>query len=72
MEQSLSWEANSRSASQEIPRLLWNPKVHYHVHSSPPLVRILSQTRTVHTVTSRFSKIPPPTRLGENSFNILR
>jgi hypothetical protein len=26
MEQSLSWEANSHSASQEIPRLLWKPK----------------------------------------------
>jgi hypothetical protein len=26
MEHSLSWEANSHSDSQEIPRLLWNPK----------------------------------------------
>jgi len=23
------WEADSRSADQEIPRLLWNPKVNY-------------------------------------------
>jgi hypothetical protein len=28
MKQSLSWEANSHSASQEIPSLLQNPKVH--------------------------------------------
>jgi hypothetical protein len=28
IEQSTSWERNSRSASQEIPRLLWDPKVH--------------------------------------------
>jgi len=28
MEHSPSWEANSHSASQEIPRLLWNPKFH--------------------------------------------
>jgi hypothetical protein len=28
MDQSLSWEANSRSVSREIPRLLRNPKVH--------------------------------------------
>jgi len=34
MEQSLSWEANRFSASQEIPRILRNPKVHYLFLSS--------------------------------------
>jgi hypothetical protein len=43
MELSLSWEANSHSGSQEIPCLLWNPKIHYHDDKSLPLIPILNQ-----------------------------
>ena len=43
MEQSYSWEANSSSASQEIRRILWKPKVHYSYHKSLTLFRVLSQ-----------------------------
>jgi hypothetical protein len=38
MEQSPSWEADSQPASQEIPCLLWNLKILYHVHKSLRLV----------------------------------
>jgi len=47
MEQS-PWEANHFSASHDIPRISWKPKVHYRVYESPPPVSILSHIKTVH------------------------
>jgi len=31
MEQRPSCEANGSTATQKIPRILWKPKVHYHL-----------------------------------------
>jgi len=57
MERNPSWEANWFSASQEILRIVWNLKVHYHIHKCSPSGPILSQLDPVHTPASHFLKI---------------
>jgi hypothetical protein len=59
MEQSPSWDANWFAASQEIPRVLWNPKVPHRTHKRPPGIPILSQPNPILTPTSHFLKIHP-------------
>ena len=59
MVQSPSWEGNWFAASQEIPRILWNPKVHYRTHQRPPPVSILGQPNPVHILTSHLLEIHP-------------
>jgi hypothetical protein len=46
--QSSSWAANWFAASQEIPRISWNPKVHHRTHKRPPIVSILGQPNPVY------------------------
>ena len=43
MEYSPSWEAKSSSASQEIPHILWERKVHYRIHNSQLATRLYSE-----------------------------
>ena len=57
MEQSPFSRANRFSAIQEIPLILWNPKVYYRIHKCPPPVRILSQLDPVYAATFHFLKI---------------
>jgi len=57
MEQSPSLEANWFAASQEIPRILWNPKVYYPIRKCPPPAPTLSQLDPIHTPTTPFLKI---------------
>ena len=54
-----SWEAKWFAASQEIPRISRNPKVHYRTHKRPPPVSILGHPNPVHIPTSNLLEIRP-------------
>jgi len=56
MEQSPAWRANRFSSCQESSHILWNLKVHNHIHNCPPPVFILSQIDLVYASSSHFLK----------------
>jgi hypothetical protein len=63
------WDAIRYSASEEIPCLLWNPKVHYHVHKGLP---ILMPWITYNKMAFHFELLAPcPTsKLGDQSVTV--
>jgi hypothetical protein len=56
-ELSPSWRAANCAVSQELPSILWNPKVQYRVHKSRPLVPIMSHINLIYSIPSYLSKI---------------
>jgi hypothetical protein len=64
MQLSPSREAANCADTQELPSILWNPKVHYRVHKSPLMVPTLSQMDSVCTTRTYFC-------LSKVHFNII-
>jgi hypothetical protein len=51
------FNCDNSSASDKIPRILWDLKVYYHVHNFPPLLRIMSYINASHLRTTYLPNI---------------
>ena len=67
MEQIPSWKSNKSSASPEIPRILWHPKIHYRIHKRSQL-SVQSRNNLVHAplllLEEPFQYYPRPSSLS--------
>ena len=68
------WETDRFAASQEIPRILWNPKFHYRIHKCPPPVHNIKQVDPFSSPTLHFLKfhinIILPSKPGSSKWSL--
>jgi hypothetical protein len=59
MEKSSPWKAQRFLDSQEIPHILWKPKVHYHVYNSLFWAKSIQSTPPYHCLKIHFKIVLP-------------